>query len=392
MSVAMHAAAATRLSPERMMPPRVLIADDQLDVIEALRLVLKDAALETDAVTSIQAVRERLRERRYDLLLMDLNYARDTTSGREGLDLLSEVHDHDPLLPVIVMTGWATIDTAVEAMRRGARTFIPKPWDNAALARSVRREIDEGRARRQAGAMAQRERDDARLIQRALLPASIPSVACCDIAAVWEPASDFGGDCYDVLALSDQRIGISIADVCGKGLPAAFLMSNLQASVRAFAASQANPGALAASVNRALCANPALRTFVTFFYGVIDCAARTIAFANAGHNPPVLVRADGSVERLSTGGVVLGVFEDARYEQRELALTPGDRIVLFTDGLTEAESADGLDFGHDRLLDTVLMHRREPAAGLRDAIFRHARAFTGRPFTDDATLISIAIA
>jgi sigma-B regulation protein RsbU (phosphoserine phosphatase) len=371
--------------------PRVLLADDQPDLLEAIRLVLKDAGFDTDSANSIDEIRQRLLAGRYDLLLMDLNYARDTTSGREGLELLAEVHQRDPLLPVIVMTGWGTIDTAVEAMRRGARTFVHKPWDNADLARTVRREVDEGRARRRAGAIATREREDARLIQRALLPSSLPTIPRCEIAALWEPASDFGGDCYDALRLGGGRVGVSIADVCGKGLPAAFLMSNLQASVRAFAAQQSSPRYVAAGINRALCGNPALRTFATFFYAVIDSTTRSLTFSNAGHNPPILVRADGSVERLSTGGMVLGVQDNAVYEQKEVRLDSGDRIVLFTDGLNEAENADGIDFGDDRLVETVVMHRGQPAAALLDAIFSRARAFTGGVFTDDATLIAVAI-
>jgi len=113
--------------------PRVLVADDQPDVIAALRLLLRGAGLETDSATSIQDVRDRLNHRAYDLLLMDLNYARDTTSGAEGLELLTEVHARDRHLPIVVMTGWGSIDTAVEAMRRGARAFVPKPWENAVL-------------------------------------------------------------------------------------------------------------------------------------------------------------------------------------------------------------------------------------------------------------------
>jgi sigma-B regulation protein RsbU (phosphoserine phosphatase) len=371
--------------------PRVLLADDQPDVLDALRLVLKTAGFETDTASTIETVRERLLGRRYDLLLMDLNYARDTTSGREGLDLLAEVLARDPLLPVIVMTGWGTIETAVEAMRRGARTFVHKPWDNAELVRTVRREVDEGQVRRRAGAIASRERQDARLIQRALLPSAMPTIPGCEIAALWEPASDFGGDCYDVLRLGGGRIGVSIADVTGKGLPAAFLMSNLQASVRAFAAQQSSPRYVAGGINRALCGNPALRTFATFFYAVIDTTTRTLTFSNAGHNPPILVHADGSVERLSVGGLVLGVKENAVYEQRELPIVSGDRIVLFTDGLNEAEDGAGIDFGDDQLVATVVSHRDQPASALLDHVFARVREFTGGRFTDDATLITIAI-
>jgi sigma-B regulation protein RsbU (phosphoserine phosphatase) len=390
-ALARYGCAMTETMTPTSISPRILVADDQPDILDALRLLLREAGFRSDAARSIQDVRERVVGGGYDLLLMDLNYARDTTSGREGLDLLAEVHEHDPTLPVIVMTGWGSIDTAVEAMRRGARTFVHKPWDNAVLAQTVRREVDEGVALRQAGARALREHEDARLIQRALLPASLPSIAGCDVAAIWEPASDFGGDCYDVLRFDERRIGLSIADVAGKGLPAAFLMSNLQASVRAFAGDHAAPQRVADSINRSLCANARLRRFVTLFYAVLDLDARTMVFSNAGHNPPMLVRADGSVHRLSSGGTVLGVFDDATYEQREIALRPGDRLVLFTDGITEAENADGEEFGDTRLVDTVLAQRHASARAAIDAIFDRVRDFTAGVFRDDATLIAVAV-
>ncbi len=377
--------------PDSPVTPSILVADDQADVLDALRLVLKVSGFDTESANSIAMVRERLVAKRYDLLLMDLNYARDTTSGREGLELLTEVLARDPFLPVIVMTGWGTIETAVEAMRRGARTFVHKPWDDTELVRTVRREVDDGHARRRAGAIASREREDARLIQRALLPSVMPATPGCEIAALWEPASDFGGDCYDVLRLGGGRVGLSIADVTGKGLPAAFLMSNLQASVRGFAAQQSSPRYVTQGINRALCGNPALRTFATLFYAEIDTVTRTLTFSNAGHNPPILVRAHGSVERLSAGGLVLGVKESASYEQGETKIVAGDRLVMFTDGINEAENPAGDDFGDERLVETVVLHRHQPAAALLKQVFADVRAFTGGHFSDDATLITVAI-
>jgi sigma-B regulation protein RsbU (phosphoserine phosphatase) len=371
---------------------RVLIADDQPDVVAALRLLLRTAGFETDAACSVQEVRDRLSVRDYDLLLMDLNYARDTTSGREGLDLLSEVHERDRLLPIIVMTGWGSIETAVEAMRRGARTFVHKPWENASLTETVTRELDEARVRREADAYASRELEHAQRIQRALLPSPLPEIDGCEMAAMWKPATAFGGDCYDVLRFSSTRLGLSIADVAGKGLPAALLMANLQASVRAFGIDDARPETVTRQVNRALCRHTPLDRFVTFFYATIDTSTGMLACSNAGHNPPILVRVDGSVWRPGSDGMVLGILDSNAYSQSETPLRSGDRLLLFTDGITEAGSHEGREFGDDRLVELVLANRHQSAPALLDSVFREVNAFTAGMFADDATLISVAVA
>lgn len=381
-------------------PPYVLVADDQPDILQALRLLLVDAGFETDLVTTVDAIRARLAERPYDLLLMDLNYTRDTTSGREGLDLITEVRARDRLLPIVVMTGWGSIDTAVEAMRRGARSFVQKPWDDVTLVDVVRREIAEGASVRRADARVQREQEEARLIQRALLPASLPSLEGIRIAAMWNPASGFGGDCYDVIRFQRrpdgqpgdaERVGITIADVAGKGLPAALLMSNLQAAVRAFASDASTPQQVATSVNRLLCRNIAVGKFVSFCYLVVDRARGTLTFANAGHNPPLLIRRDGTVQRLMSDGMVLGVASDAQYDQREVEIGPGDRLVLYTDGIVEAENAAGDDYGDTRLSREAAAHRALAPQELLDALFSGVSSFAAGQFADDATLIVASI-
>lgn len=388
----MHFETSPMTSPDAAVSRRVLIADDQSDVVAALRLLLRGAGFETDAAGSVQEVRDRLSVNDYDLLLMDLNYARDTTSGREGLDLLSEVHARDRLLPIIVMTGWGSIETAVEAMRRGARTFVHKPWENASLTATVTRELDEARARRAADALASRELEHAQRIQRALLPAPLPDIDGCEMAALWKPAAAFGGDCYDMLRFSNTRLGLSIADVAGKGLPAALLMANMQASVRAFGLDDARPDTVTGKVNRALCRHTPLDRFVTFFYATLDLATRTLACSNAGHTPPILVRKDGSVWRPASDGMVLGVLEHNTYSRSEVPLRSGDRLVLFTDGITEAGSHEGREFGEDRLVEVVTAHRHQSAPDLLDSLFQEVSAFTRGVFADDATLISVAIA
>ena len=369
-----------------METPRVLVADDQPDVLEALRWLLMGEGYEAQFVDSTEAVLDRLRLESFDLLLMDLNYSRDTTSGREGLALIPRVRQQDPALPIVVMTGWGSVDTAVEAMRLGAKSFVQKPWDDAALREIVGREIDEGRAARRQDRKQHREREEARLIQRALLPSVLPQTAGVRLAASWQPADGVGGDCFDIIS-SGPLLGVAIADVAGKGLPAALLMSNLQAAVRAFAQGGAEPAALCANVNRLLCRNMISGRFVTFCFAWIDGQAGALVYANAGHNPPLLLRPNGSTERLLDGGVVLGVFQDAVFTQSRVALSSGDRLLLYTDGITEAVDGDGVEFGEERLSCAARTAPDRSAEGIKDHVLAELAAFTGGTFGDDATLI-----
>ncbi len=372
-------------------PRRVLVADDQVDLVDALRLLLKGDGIEIEAVSSPEAALSAMSRGSFDLLLMDLNYTGDTTSGREGIDLLSRVQALDNLMPVIVMTGWGSVDLAVEAMRRGVRDFVQKPWDNAQLLTTLRAEIEEGRARRQKLALERRELDEALRIQRKLLPTTIPQMEGWEVATSWQPASGVGGDCFDAISFGSSRLGVSIADVVGKGIPAALLMSNLQASVRAFATATTQPAELCQQVNRILCGHIAEGRFISFFYCLIDNDDSTLTFANAGHFPPILVRADGSVERLATGGAVLGVFPDGAYEQGRVALQNGDRLVLYTDGITEAlNEAMDAEFGEPRLIDLIVANRACSAPALQARLAESVAAFTGGRFQDDATLIVVA--
>ena len=372
-------------------PPRVLVADDQSDVLVALRLLLRDAGVQVDAAASTGEVRSRLHATEYDLLLMDLNYARDTTSGAEGLELLRDVHAQDPLLPILVMTGWGTIDTAVEAMRRGACGFVHKPWDNSALTAAVRREVEHGRASRSSHRRAVRERSDAQAIQQALLPLEMPDVPGCAIAARWKPAATFGGDLYNVTPLPGGRVAIAIGDVCGKGLPAALLMANVQATLRASAMLDPSPRSIVARLNRDLAGNAALRRFVTLFVAVYDHAARRMTYCNAGHNAPIVVRTDHSIERLDTGGTVVGAFDDSVYDEGSIDIRSGDHVVFVTDGIVEAGTGDR-QFGDEGLIDALRSDcGRLTVEALVDAIFDAAGASTAGEFDDDATVVVAAI-
>ena len=371
-------------------PARVLVADDQPDVLEALRWLLTGEGYEPQFVSSTDGVMEKLRAERFDLLLMDLNYSRDTTSGREGLELIPRVRSHDGSMPIVVMTGWGSIDTAVEAMRRGAKSFVQKPWEDVTLLEILEREIAEARAARRLDQKQQREFEEARLIQRGLLPTAVPKVDGVQLAVAWQPANGVGGDCFDTLSFG-QVLGISIADIAGKGLPAALLMSNLQAAVRAFAQETVAPSSICGSVNRLLCRNMASGRFATFCYARVEAQARRIVFSNAGHNPPLLVRKSGSFERLSDGGTVLGVFPDTQYDQGEMALESGDRLIFYTDGITEARNPAGDEYGEEQLAAAAIGCRTDPAEAMKDALLANVNEFTGGHFDDDATLIVVGI-
>ena len=379
-------------------PPRILIADDQRDLLDALHLLLKAEGIAMDAVTSPEAVVDAVARATYDLLLMDLNYTGDTTSGREGIDLLARVQERDRLLPVVVMTGWGSVDIAVETMRRGVCDFVQKPWDNAQLLTTLRNEIEKGRTRRRTEALEARALDEARRIQRKLLPATLPQIHGCEIAASWQPAAGVGGDCFDAIAFGTSRLSLSIADVVGKGIPAALLMSNLQAAVRAFATETTTAGELCQQVNRILCGNIAEGRFISFFYCTVDTEQRTLTYANAGHYPPILIHADGSTERLSTGGPVLGPFAEATYDERQIAIVSGDRLILFTDGITEVRPAgvepddpDHVEFGDDALVAAAVEHRACSAPILEARLTSTVSAYAGGTFQDDATLMILAV-
>ncbi len=370
---------------------RVLVADDQPDVLEALRWLLTGEGYEPEFVSSTDAVLERLREHPFDLLLMDLNYSRDTTSGREGLELIPHVRAHDPAMPIVVMTGWGSVDTAVEAMRLGAKSFVQKPWEDDTLLEIVHREIEEAQANKRRDAKHQREFEDARLIQRGLLPAVMPQTAGVKLASSWQPADGVGGDCFDALTFDGGGLGLTIADVAGKGVPAALLMSNLQAAVRAFAQEKTFPGAVCTSVNRLLCRNMAPGRFVTFCYVRIDPGSRRLTYANAGHNPPLLIRASGSVDSLAPTGTVLGVFAESAYEQGEFAIAPGDRLVLYTDGITEGRNPEGEEYAEERLADSARRHRSLSADDMLAAMLSDVETFNKKVYEDDATLIVAAM-
>ncbi|HEX6894006.1 MAG TPA: PP2C family protein-serine/threonine phosphatase [Bryobacteraceae bacterium] len=251
---------------------------------------------------------------------------------------------------------------------------------NQILQRTIEVEI----AGREADAI---ELQRAREIQENLLPKSIPQIPGFQIAGTWEPARAVGGDYYDVIPLSDTKTALCIADVSGKGISAALLMANVQAAVRAFATEAVSPAEVCGRLNSVLCTNTAIDKFVTLFYGVLDAKSGLLQFTNAGHLQPIVISQDGSVARLENDGALLGIFPDWRYEASTVPLATGDTLVLFTDGITEAEAANGEEFGEERLVDWLVSARHLRSDILQLRLLAEVKKFSNRALADDATLI-----
>ncbi|HEX2331061.1 MAG TPA: SpoIIE family protein phosphatase [Candidatus Angelobacter sp.] len=371
--------------------PRVLVAEDQEDVIAALRLLLKNNGYEVDFVKSPSEALIALARGGFDAVLLDLNYSRDTTSGTEGLELLSRVQALDDTLAVVAMTAWGSVELAVKAMHRGACDFVQKPWDNEHLLQVLEQQLIRARALRQKRLADHLEQQEAANIQRALMPGEIAAYDGLTIAAFSQSARTVGGDYYDVLRLDENRSALCIADVVGKGMAAALLMSNLQAAVRMISAGAAEPASVCERLNRVVFANNVPGKFITFFYCVIDPVSQVLTYTNAGHNWPLLARVDGSCSRLTTDDLVLGATREWKYRQNQEQLRPGDRLVLFTDGITESANAEGLEFGEDELCRMVCDNVHRSASELKTSVLEVLRSHHSGELADDSTLIVAAL-
>src|SRR5215467_11302089 len=371
--------------------PTVLVSEDHDDVLVAIGLLLKSNGFDAEFVKSPAETLSAIGRRNFDAVLLDLNYSRDTTSGSEGLEVLSQVQAVDSTLPIIVMTAWGTIELAVEAMHRGASDFVQKPWENRHLLDVLERQIERSRKLRESRLSEEFELQEAAQIQRALLPARLAAPEGLTIAAATRSVRNVSGDYYDVIRLDEHRSAICIADVMGKGVGAALLMSNLQAAVRMLAPQMTDPSELCVRLNQTISTNGVPGKFITFFYCIVDTLAMRITYTNAGHNWPMLVRNDGSCERLKTDDVVLGTSWKWNYRQREIALRTGDRLVLFTDGISESADIAGNEFGEDQLCSLVSDNVHLVADQLEQLILNATETYRGGSLTDDATLIVAAV-
>lgn len=225
-------------------------------------------------------------------------------------------------------------------------------------------------------------------IQGRMLPDKAPDVQGTDLAGYNAPCRTVGGDYYDFFPFSDGRVAMALGDVSGKGMPASLMMMALQARVQVLAEEPGDLGAFMSRLNKATCAKCPSNRFITFFFCVLDTRTGDLAFANAGHNPPILVRKSGQSELLEGGGPVLGILPIAPYREQHTRLEPGDMLVLYSDGVTEANNVNHDEYDEPRFIEVLTATRAKPACEIVDAVTKSLAEFTaGAPQADDITLV-----
>jgi serine phosphatase RsbU (regulator of sigma subunit) len=237
--------------------------------------------------------------------------------------------------------------------------------------------------------LMRRDLTQAAEIQQRMLPAEAPKLPGTDLAGFNAACRTVGGDYYDFFTFSNGHVGLALGDVSGKGMPASLLMAELHARVQVLAADDPGDlGAFMVRLNKATSAKCPSNRFITFFFCTLDLVTGDLAFANAGHNPPIIVRSSGDAEMLEGGGPVLGIVPMAPYRQMQAHLDPGDMLVLYSDGVTEANNIDYTEFGEERFIEVLKAHRTQPATAIVEAVTKALADFTaGAPQADDITLV-----
>lgn len=362
---------------------KVLVVDDQADVREALRLLLKGAGYAIETAESPSAALAAAAYRDHDLIVVDMNYTWDTTSGDEGLRLLDHLHAQRRDVPIIAMTGWSTIELAVEAMHHGACDFVPKPWDNRHFLSIVRKHLS---AQPEQSRPLDVELAIARKVQRKLLPQPHFSAYGLDCECASLPAGEISGDLYDFFEIDSESMAFLLGDVCGKGIGAALLMANLQATIRGQKELARHPSKLMERVNYLFFESTRPEHFATLFYGVYEASTRSIRYVNCGHPPAVLMRANGDFELLEATATVLGAFKDRGFEERSVEMSCGDHVVLFSDGFSEAKMDDA---NENWAVETILAAAKRDQHGLSGVLA--SSAASGAQPADDITVMDIRV-
>ena len=379
------------------MTHKILVVDDEPDLeplmLQRMRRQIRAGRYEfVFAGNGVEALEKLAADDTIDMVLSDINMPQ-----MDGLTLLQQIPDVNPNLRAVIISAYGDMQNIRTAMNRGAFDFVTKPVDFDDLQVTVDRtlqHIDEWRAAldsRDRLVALQNELDVASKMQQSILPTTFPSSSTYETFGTMHAALDVGGDFFDVVRLQDGRVGLAIADVSGKGVPAALFMMSSRTLLKGSAISYHDPGRVLAEVNTLIQEDETDSMFVTMLYAVYDPETGIFTYASGGHDAPLLVRPDGSSTLLPlTGGIALGVVPDFEYRQATHHLEPGETIVLYTDGVTEAMNHDGELFGLEGLrsyFETAPPGDSE-ATGLQ--VMQAVTAFAGdAPQSDDITCLTL---
>lgn len=350
------------------------------------------------AHNGLEALQKLLETPDFDIILSDINMPE-----MDGLTLLAKVNElKNPAMKCIMVSAYGDMDNIRSAMNKGAFDFATKPIDLDDLSRTIEKAIEQVRYIRE----SQQEHNQlesikndlaiAGEIQQTILPRSFPPfpelTEVVDIYASMTPAKDVGGDFYDFFQIDDERIGLVIADVSGKGVPASLFMAVSRTLLRATALRGVSSAECLTYANKLLCKESLDSMFVTVFYGIYHYKTGMMDYTNAGHNPPYLLRGGRTVECLPVASnFVVGVFDDIEFESNTLTFGIGDTLLLYTDGVTEAFNDKREQFSESNLQDILAsMHESSSAKEVVTSVLQSVKTFSGDyPQSDDITLLSL---
>ncbi len=377
-------------------PYKILVVDDEPDLqplmLQRMRRNIRSGRYTfVFAQNGVEALERLRQEDDVDMVLSDINMPQ-----MDGLTLLEQIPKVDPNIRSVIISAYGDMENIRTAMNRGAFDFVTKPVDFKDLRITIDRtlrHLEEWRtalaARDQLVAL-QNELNVASTIQQSILPTRFPAAPSYQVFGHMVPARNVGGDFFDVLHLENDQIGLAVADVSDKGVPAALFMMSSRTLLKGAAIGQGAPGSVLHEVNDLLCEDNETAMFVTLLYAVYDPATGELTYANGGHNTPLIVHADGSSTLLPlTGGIALGVMDGLPYQQRTITIAPGDTVILYTDGVTEAMNGAGEEFGVERLCDIFAAAPPKDSQEAVMAIFETVNAFAGEtPQSDDITCLT----
>lgn len=376
---------------------KILVVDDEPDlerlVLLRMRREVRSGMYEfLFAHNGVEALDVLERDGDVDMVLSDINMPQ-----MDGLTLLEQIPKVDPDLRAVIISAYGDMKNIRVAMNRGAFDFIIKPIDFEDFRVTIARTLShmamlrDALASRDKLVALQNELGVANTIQQSILPTQFPDDPDYQIDGHMIPARGVGGDFFDVMRLDRGRVGLAVADVSDKGVPAALFMMLTRTLLKGAAIGGAGPGGVLKEVNRLLHEDNDTAMFVTVFYAIFDPSSGTLVYANGGHNPPLLVHGNGNSDILAqTGGIALGLLPDNDYAEQTVTLEPGEAVVMYTDGVTEAVNGEAEEFGMDRLQGVFGATPYTNAQDANRAVFQAVSDFTGdTPQFDDITGLTL---